>query len=262
MDRLWITRAVCATLAVVILAAFVQSIVDTLWMDPGSDLVRGYLPGARLFLETGSPYSPEQLAGSWSLDYHSFVHPPAALPLFLPFLVLPLPLWWIVPLGTTVYAIWRQRPAPWTWPVMALCLLWPRSTGSLVVGNSDIWAMAAVAAGTVWGWPVVLLAIKPTFAPLALVGARHRSTWIAAAVSLAFVAVTAALWWQWWTAIGNAHLSWTYSLLNLPLVVLPLVAWLGRSRARHGDEEQVGTQRAGAGVGQVVRAIRGVRLEQ
>lgn len=251
VDARWITRCVCATLAVVILIAAAQSLLAWWATDPnliGSDLRYGYLVGAQRFLETGSPYSPDQLAGPWTLGAHSFVHPPAALPLFASFLILPLPLWWVLPLGITGYAIARQRPAPWAWVVMALCLAWPRSVGSVLVGNTDIWAMAAVAAGTIWGWPVVLLAIKPTFAPLALVGARRRSTWIAGVAGLAFVIVTAPLWLDWWTAIRNAHLDWTYSLWNLPLVVLPLVAWAGRSAPRlHPECGVLVGRRAGVG---------------
>jgi hypothetical protein len=193
-----------------------------------SDPVVGYFPGAQRFLDTGSPYAPEQVAGAWSLGAHSFIHPPAALALFVPFLALPLPLWWVLPLGFTAWAVWRLRPAPWTWPLMAACLLWPRSTGSLLAGNSDMWAMAFVAAGTLWGWPVALLAIKPTFAPLALIGIRRRWTWIAGVVWLALVAVTLPLWLEWLRVTANAGLSPTYSVNNLPLVLLPLVAWAGR----------------------------------
>lgn len=197
-----------------------------------SDLLKGYLVGAQRFLDTGSPYLPEQIAGPWSLDVHSFIHPPSAMLLFVPFLWLPILVWWIVPLGLTGLVLWRLQPAPWTWPVMALCLCWPRSTGALLTGNSDIWAMSFVAAGAIWGWPVVLLLIKPTFAPLAVVGARQRSTWLAGSVTLGAVALTAPLWLDFVTVIGNVGLGYSYSLLNLPLVAIPFVAWIGRRRPR------------------------------
>lgn len=101
-----------------------------------ADLVQGYLPGARRFLDTGSPYLPEQVSGPWALDVHSFIHPPTALPLFVMFLVLPLPLWWMIPIVVTAAAVWRLQPSPWTWPIMTLCLVWPRSTGAVLAGNS------------------------------------------------------------------------------------------------------------------------------
>lgn len=236
-------RPIAFGAAVVLLALAAWSLAVTAITQPyflATDISGGYLPGAQRFLDTGSPYTADQLAGPWTIGVHTFIHPPAALALFLPFLVLPLALWWAVPLGLTAYAVWRLRPAPWAWPVMALCLCWPRSTGALLTGNSDMWAMAAVAAGAVWGWPVALLAIKPTFAPLALVGVRCRSTWLAAAAGLAFMAVTLPLWVQWWTAIGNAGLGWGYSLLNLPLVLLPAVAWLGRTEIREADARLAG----------------------
>ncbi len=195
-----------------------------------ADVVKGYLPGAQRFLDTGSPYLAEQVAGPWTLDYHSFIHPPVALFLFTPFLVLPLALWWILPIGLTLAAIVRLRPSAWAWPLMAACLLWPRSTGSLLAGNTDIWAMTAVATGAAWGWPVVLLAIKPTFAPLGLVAIRARSTWIAAAVLAVISLPMIPLWLDWLAVITNAHLSWTYSLLNLPLVCIGAIAYLGRRR--------------------------------
>ena len=195
----------------------------------GSDLVHGYLVGARRFLDTGSPYLAEQLAGPFELGYHSFIHPPSALPLFVPFLWLPAILWWMLPIAITAYALYRLRPTPWSLATMALLLCWPRSTGALLTGNTDIWAMAAVAAATVWGGAAVALIIKPTFAPLALIAIKQRSTWMAGAVVAGTSLLMAPLWIQWLSVIRNADLPLTYSLLNLPLVALPLVGWLGRT---------------------------------
>lgn len=196
----------------------------------GGDL-GGYLEGARQYFATGSPYLPEQVAGPWTLEAHSFVHPPPALALFVPFLVLPAALWWALPLGLTGWAIARLRPARWTWPLLVLCLIWPRSIGSLLAGNSDMWAMAIVGAGVVLAWPLVLLVIKPTFAPLALLGIRRRSWWIAMAVVAAANLYMLPLWLEYLAVVRNSQLRLDYSLFNLPLVALPAIAWLGRSRA-------------------------------
>lgn len=195
----------------------------------GSDLV-GYTDGARRFLDTGSPYSPEQLAGPYQLDIRSFIHPPIALLLFLPFLVLPAFLWWALPAGILAWALVRLRPAPWTWPVMLLMVCWPRSLGSIVAGNSDLWVMAFVAAAAVIGWPAVAIAIKPSFGPLMLIGIRRRSWWIAAGIVGAVSLVLLPLWPQWLDAVRNASPDPLYSVWNLPLVCLGLVAWLGRTR--------------------------------
>ena len=51
--------------------------------------LNGYVAGARRFFETGSPFLAEQLTGSWQLERDSFIHPPVALLLFAPFIVLP-----------------------------------------------------------------------------------------------------------------------------------------------------------------------------
>jgi hypothetical protein len=224
-------------LSIVLLALAAYQLIETAatpWGQGliGSDVSKGYLVGAQRFLDTGSPYTDQQIAGPWALDFHSFIHPPAALPLFVPFLVLPLPLWWAIPGLVTLLAIYRLRPAPWTWPLMAACLVWPRSTGAILAGNSDIWAMTAVAAGAVWGWPIVAIAIKPTFAPLALVAVRRRSAWIVGIAGVAVMLPLLPLWFDWLQVIGNARLGPAYSLLNLPLV---LIGAIGYSVATNDD---------------------------
>jgi hypothetical protein len=220
--------------SLLLLLAFAWELIGT-WnsewarLYAGGDL-GGYLDGARQYFATGSPYLPEHLAGPWTLQPHSFVHPPPALVLFVPFLVLPAVLWWALPLGLTAWAIARLRPARWTWPLLVLCLLWPRSIGSLLAGNSDIWATAIVALGAVFAWPFVFLVIKPTFAPIALLGIRRRTWWIALSVVAAVNVVGLPLWLEYLAVVRNSQLRLDYSLLNLPLVVLPAIAWLGRSR--------------------------------
>ena len=94
-----------------------------------------------------------------------------------------------------------------------------------------MWMVAAIAAGTVWRWPFVFVLAKPTFAPIALLGIRHRSWWIAlgvlAVASLPFLAV----WFDWITVVRNSDVSLLYNLPTLPLVLAPLVAWAtGRDR--------------------------------
>jgi hypothetical protein len=204
------------------------------WAFGNGDLV-GYTDGARRFLETGSPYTPEQVAGPYLLGPQTFIHPPAALPLFLPFLVLPWVLWWLVPIALTVAAIVHLQPAAWTWPVMALLLCWPRSTGAILVGNSDIWVTAFVATGAIAGWPLALLIIKPIFAPLGLIGARRRSTWLGAAIVVGLSLLALPLWLQWVQVIQNADMPAAYSLLALPLPLVPVVAWLGRRAGRRAE---------------------------
>jgi len=192
------------------------------------DLV-GYLEGARRFLETGTPYAADQLSGQhWHLEPHSFIHPPSALFLMVPFLWLPAVLWWILPIVGTAALIRGWRPAPWTWPLMMLSVAWPRSAGTIVAGNSDLWAAMFVALGCRYGWGFALLAIKPTFAPLALLRARSRTLWLALAIVAAISLPMLGLWLQYATVIRNTDIDLLYSVLNLPLILLPVVAWAGR----------------------------------
>lgn len=197
----------------------------------GVDIIH-YLDGTRRWLATGSPYVPSEVAGPFVYAPETFLHPPIALPLLLPFTVLPLPLWWIIPVGIVAWFVWACRPAPWTWPVMALMLCSPRFHGAFIVGNSDLWIWAGVAAGLRFGWPALVVVVKPSMFPLVLAGIRHRSWWAGAlglgVISLAF----GSLWLEWIAVVRNSPGDWTYSLRNLTWLLLPLVAWIGRRSAR------------------------------
>jgi hypothetical protein len=164
------------------------------------------------------------------LQARSFIHPPSALLLMVPFLWLPAILWWIVPLAGTGLLVGKWRPAVWAWPLIALCLAWPRSQGSILVGNSDLWAMLFVALGCAYGWPFALLIIKPTFAPLALVGSAKLRTWIGGALLAIAMVPMIGLWRDYIAVVRNSNIEPGYSLLNLPLVILPLIAWSARRR--------------------------------
>jgi predicted DCC family thiol-disulfide oxidoreductase YuxK len=73
------------------------------------------------------------------------------------------------------------------------------------------------------------MALKPSLFPLAFVGARRRTWWLAAAL-LAIAAIPfGSLWIDWFNVVRHSPGDLAYSLLALPLVLLPLIAWLGRS---------------------------------
>lgn len=233
--------AVARSLAVVLLGLAIVRIVVLVVADPfgerflGNDL-NGYVAGARRFLDTGSPYLAEQLSGSWQLQPDSFIHPPVALLLFVPFIVIPAALWWLIPIGVTIAAVWRLRPAAVAWPVMAACLLWPRTAGILIAGNTDMWVAAAIGVTLAWSLPAsVLLVMKPSYLPLAIIGIRERRWWVAALVAGALSLFFIALWFDYLTVLRGARLEPWYSLLNLPYVAVPLIAWLARNRAIHRE---------------------------
>jgi hypothetical protein len=223
-----LVTAVLVSLAVVeaaVLFSIVQAPGDwSLGMD-----YRFYRDIGMRWLREGTYYLPHQLAGPYDVRLMTDVlYPPYGLLLFVPLAVLPALVWWIVPVGVLMLA-WRWwRPAPWTWPVVVLLFMWPRSMATFLYGNTDMWIAAGVAGGLLFGLPAALVLLKPTLAPLALVGVRHRSWWtIPIALMLSFVAM-ASMWTDYLTVLRNVRIGWDYSLGSLPLVSLPLVLWLGR----------------------------------
>jgi hypothetical protein len=201
----------------------------------GVDIGYWYPHYAQRWLDTGVLYLPHQLAGPYHVSGQDFLFPPIALYVFTPFLVLPIAIWWIVPAVALVACFRRFRPAMWTFPILALIAAWPRTIGQIVVGGSDLWVAAAVALGLLFAWPFVLIVIKPSFLPLALLGARRRSWWIAAAIVVLVSLPFGTLWLDYVTAIRNSGLPLYYSLLQLPVVLAPIVMWIGRTRSG-GDE--------------------------
>lgn len=195
-----------------------------------------YVSLGRQWLDTGVLYGERQLTG---LPYNVLVnvdnlYPPPAILLFVPFALVPGPvsavLWWGIPIAVVVAALARLRPSAWTWPLIALALFWPRTLGSLLVGNSDLLSAAFVAGGILWGWPGVLGIFKPSLAPFALAGARRRSWWlslaIVAAVSVPFL--LGGAWGQYAVAVTHWDLPWDRQVLNIPILLIPVLAWLGR----------------------------------
>ena len=196
------------------------------------------------FLDTGAFYWPHQLSGPYDvhlLDASGFgdvLYPPTALALFVPFAVLPAVLWWIVPVALSAYSVWRLQPATWAWMVMFGLLAWPRAIGAYLFGNTDIWMAAILAAGLVWGWPLVLLIMKPTFLPLALLGVRRRAWWVAVTILAATSLLMLPLWIDYITSVLNMRsMSLAYSLGSIPLLSVPVVAWI--ARRERSDERRV-----------------------
>jgi hypothetical protein len=195
------------------------------------------------WLADGTYYRPHQLTGQ---PYHlrineSVVYPPAALLLFVPLVWTPAIVWWAVPLGALAYVLWGFRLSRWGWLVVAVLCLWPRLQSSVLYGNTDMWVAAGVAAGIRWGWPAALIALKPVFLPLALVGIRHWSTW---ALGAALLVVSLPLLPAYITVMRTVRFSPDYSVGSIVFAVLPLVAWALADR-RRADAVAVG----GAGGG-------------
>ena len=195
--------------------------------------VRHYLLATQRWIDTGSPYVPAEVAAPFQYQPMTFLHPPSALLLFAPFLVLPLPLWW-VPLPIVAWSIAAWRPARWTWPIIALVLAYPRVHVAIILGNSDIWVWAAIALGIRYGWPAALIVIKPSVFPLLLVGARHRSFYVGLAVAALLCLPFGSLWIDWLHVAANSPAGLLYSILSLPWLLLPVLAYAART-TRSGD---------------------------
>ena len=214
--------------------AFVLLIPDPLEQPIGVDFVL-YRDVAARWLGGGPYFEPYQIAGPDQIRAGDVLYPPIGLLLFVPFAVAPAAiawgLWWGLPLGATAFAAWRLRPRPAVWPLMALCVAWPTTLLKTWTGNPVIWCVAALALGTLWYWPSVFVLLKPSLAPFALFGARRRSWWLALAVVAAAAIPFGSLWADWITSVLNSRGGGIlYSTLEVPMLLLPLVAWLGRTR--------------------------------
>jgi hypothetical protein len=210
---------------------FVAVWTHTFWQALGpSDLVH-YLLAAQRWLDTGTPYVASEVAGSFQYGGLTFLHPPIALPFFALFLVLPIQLFWVVPLTTFTWLVLSERPASWTWPLIAAALVIYPVGQAIYAGNTDMWAWAFFAAGVRWGWPLAFLAIKPSLAVMGFVGIRDPSTRRAALLMAIACVPFGGLWIDWLHVLANSPGSLLYSAHNAWMFAIPLVARIGSRRA-------------------------------
>jgi len=222
-------QLVLLAIALGLFAAVAAVAITTRGHEAGIDYVFYRDVGAQ-WLADGSFYAPRQLTGQpyEHLPMSDVIYPPTALVLFVPFVFLPAILWWIIPLAVLAFVVWGYRPSPWAWVGIAFLIAWPRTFGAVLFGNTDMWVAAFVAGGLRWGWPAAFLIIKPTFAPLALVGIRRRSTWI---VGIVLVLLTLPMLSDYITAMRNVRFDgFAYAYVSLPFALIPLVAYFGRTR--------------------------------
>jgi hypothetical protein len=201
------------------------------WQALGpSDLVH-YLLATHRWLESGSPYVASEVAGRFDYGGLTFLHPPIALPFFALFLVVPIQLFWIVPLSAFAWLVITERPAAWTWPLIGSALLVYPVGQAIWAGNTDMWAWALFAAGIRWGWPLALLVIKPSLAIVGFVGIRDRRTRHAALLMALLCVPFGSLWFDWIHVLVNSPGSLLYSAHNAWMFAIPLVARIGSRRA-------------------------------
>ena len=194
------------------------------------DLVH-YLLATQRWFDTGTPYLPSEVAGRFAYGELTFLHPPIALPFFAAFLIVPIQLFWMIPLATFAWLVITERPASWTWPFIAAALLVYPVGQAIWSGNTDMWAWAFFAAGIRWGWPLALLAIKPSVAIVGFIGIRNRSTWAGAAVMAVICLPFGSLWVDWLHVVVNSPGGALYSAHNALMFAIPLLARMGSRRA-------------------------------
>jgi hypothetical protein len=204
-----------------------------------------YRDATNRWLAGGGFYEAYQLTGPYEISAGDILYPPVALWLFVPFSVALGPVvaavqavaWWAIPLGIVAAAVVALRPRPLVWPLLALCASNPTTLLKIWTGNPVIWSMAALALAVVGSSraaaPFVLL--KPSLAPFALFGIRRRSWWAGAAALVLLSIPFGAMWADWLTTVVNSRGGGLlYSSLEIPMLLLPLVAWWGRTRGGGG----------------------------
>lgn len=184
------------------------------------------------WLAGGGFYQPLQLAGPYATlaapgDPAMIMYPPLALWLFVPFVILPALLWWVVPLGLGAYGLWRMRPARWTWPVMAALALWPRVPEAVQNGNPVMWSFAfgCLALSAASTGPLVVF--NPSLAPFALLGVWRRRWWLVAGLVVLASIPFWAMWRDYLDVARNAQMAGPFLFHDYPFMLIPVVAWIG-----------------------------------
>lgn len=246
-SALWAAYVRLAPVATITLCAvWVYHLVELLiatQASPGSLGIdrQTAMDGAARWLSTGSPFLERQLAGpyrvlGWNIvDSGEFLYPPIVLPVFAAMSLLPNPAWWIIPGALVFVGIAQHPPATWAWPPIVFLLMLAWSIPVIVQGNPVIWLAPVV----MWAWrlpflgPLVLF--KPTLAPFALIGIRHRSWWVSLVV-LAVVAVPFGDLWSEWVRVtldARQPLGPAYSVFQAPfLLAFALAGYAGLDGVR------------------------------
>lgn len=171
-------------------------------------------------------YLQHQLAGTYTITNGDVLYPPTAIYLFLPFLVLPPILWWLLPLVVIIVATIRLRPSRLGLAVMAACLLPPIGIQEVLKGNPVLWVVAfeSLALTGIPVGPLVLL--KASLFPFALIGIRRRGWFIAAGLLILATLPLAGLVPDWIRSVTNSDGGLAYSIKDVPLMLAPLAAWV------------------------------------
>ena len=228
--------ALYTVIGVAILAIVAQLIIGFAFLnwgdtDWGGDL-RGYLDATRSWLDGDGFYLPRQFHRPYQTELGDVLYPPTAVYVFAPLLVLPAQLWWVVSVGLRAYLVWSWRPRLWAGALILACLAVPNTPIVYFRGAPVIVITAVIAAALRWKWPGALILLKPSILPFALIGIRTRGWWLMAGLLVILTLPLLPLVPVWVQAVADSRENggWLYSLKDLPLMLIPVFAYLGRTR--------------------------------
>ncbi len=190
-----------------------------------------YMGQAQRVLTGGPLYPAWELAGPFVPAQLPELYPPFTVyGLLVPMSLLPDVLWWAIPLTVIAAVVAWHRPNVWGWCVIGtLFLAWPSTWVVIAAGNPALWVTAGVGLATVRAPFALAALVKPTLAPFALVGVRSRWWWAGLAAYGVAMLVTLPAWLDYARVLANYRT--VPSLIDAPLVAIPLVAWWSRGRA-------------------------------
>lgn len=201
-------------------------------LGPGHDLTL-YLDATRRLLSGGPWYLERQVHGPYVLEFGDILYPPVTAWFFAPWLVLPIELYMAIPVVVMGVLLYMWRPAPWTWPLMGLCLVYLVTALKVADANPIMWIATFVGLGLRYNWPAALVLLKPSVFPFAIIGIRDRRWWITTGLivvlSIPFLGETLA-WPRVVLSATGYGTGFLYSLVEVPLLMVPVIAWLGRTR--------------------------------
>jgi hypothetical protein len=190
-----------------------------------------YRDAGHRIMAGGPLYPAFQLAGPYTMDQRPELYPPPTMYLLVaPMSALPAPLWWLIPIVVLAATVIHHRPSPWGWVAIFLCLAWPNTGFVLLAGNPVIWAAAALGLATIWPALGPLVLLKPSLAPFALFGIWTRGWWVTTALLVAVSVAMLPMWLDYLTVLRNGQADLLYSIGHIPLMLIPLIAWLSRRR--------------------------------
>lgn len=187
-----------------------------------------YKNAAASWLARGEFYPQVQLAGPWAISGGAILYPPVTLWILVPFTVLPPVLWWAFPAVAIAWALWRIRPGPLSWPVMAFLIGFSPLPVFIRAGNPMIWALAALFVGCAKIGPSIFVLLKPSLAPFALFGIWDRRWWVWAAAFTVLCMPFGWMWLDWARSLLSSDGTLAYSYREIGPFLVPLAAWAGR----------------------------------